>query len=163
MKKAGMLPLYAALFALSSCTAGGSGNALTIANAKTYLTDPTSADAQPVKNADGSYTGNFTIDSSKYGLTSDTKGEVTFTATPTEFKTVGTTSEVRSKALAAISGVKGTFVAKKSTGSSGGEYYLSCTGTFTITVTLDDGFDTLTSVAISDFTYTSISGSVQNG
>jgi hypothetical protein len=162
MKKVGMLPLYVALFALSSCTAGG-GTGLTTANAKTYLADPVGTDAQPVKNSDGTYTGSFTIDDIQYALSSDTKGEVTFTATPKEYKSIGTTSEVRSKSLAPISGVKGTFVAKKSTGSSGGEYYLSCTGTFTITVTLDDGFDTLTSVAISDFTYTSISGSVQNG
>lgn len=157
-----LLPMMLGLLGLAACSVS-SGTALTLENAKTYLRDPTTTSATPTAKSAGVYECKFTIDAIKNGLTSDVKGSVTLTATPTEFRTFTTGGESHSQALAAIKNVSGTFAAVSTGGSDGGQYYISCDGTLSITVTLDEGFDYVSSVAISDFTYTAISGSAETG
>lgn len=162
MKKSWILPFAAAIVGLASCTVS-SGTSLTIANAKTYLRDPATTSVTPTKKSDTTYDCSFVIDATKNGLTSDVKGTVSFTATPTEFRTITTGGATHSQVLSPVKNVTGTFAAVSSKGSDGSDNYISCDGTFTLTVTLDEGFEYVSSVAISDFTYTAISGGVQTG
>jgi hypothetical protein len=157
-----LLPLILGLLSLAACSAS-SGTALTVANAKTYLRDPTTTSATPTQKSAGVYECSFTIDAIKNGLTSDVKGAVTLTATPTEYRIMVSGTESHSKTLDPIKNISGTFASKSSSGSDGGTYYISCDGTFAITVTLDEGFDYVNSVTISDFTYTAISGNAETG
>jgi hypothetical protein len=163
MKKSWILPLAFALIGLASCAGGDSGTALTTANASNYLTLDAGLGDTPSQNADGSYTCHFYLNTTKYGLSADVKGSASFTVTPTEHRLIAKNGEASYQKMTAINGVTGDFVATSSTGSDGGAYYLSCKGTFTVTITLDSGFDELSSATVSDFAYTAISGSVING
>jgi hypothetical protein len=145
------------LLTLTSCIST-SPTTLTKDNASTYLalTSDHVLDSAPVKADDGTYSGVFALDSTKYGLNSDVKGEVTFTLTPEFENESPTTSYPMFKTGDAIASIKGTFVYKS---------ILQCTVSFTgVSITLPDHYQKVSSTSsVSALVFTAASGTVQNG